>query len=161
MDIRCAICLESLDANVNYGATKCGHVFTCLAGWLSYSKTCPTCRLPIQMFEVKRLYFTTNISDQAMQTDELLRDLTCAGERESILKAEVISLQSKLKPELKRIVDLNNKAMRTGELVLDLTSAGERESILKAEVISIKSQQTAVRPYGPQKTAVRPYASFQ
>lgn len=91
MEIGCAICQESFAVSGECDATKCGHVFhkTCIAAWTQHSKTCPTCRASTQRTKFTRIYFNTNMSEQAIQTDELLKSLTSAGEREVKLQADL------------------------------------------------------------------------
>lgn len=87
MEVGCAICQDPFTFSGECDATKCGHIFhvRCLDGWICHSPTCPTCRTKICIRELTRIYFTTTISDQSVQADELLKSLTSAGEREAKL----------------------------------------------------------------------------
>lgn len=108
MDIGCSICQETFIASAQCDITNCGHLFhrLCIAGWLQYSKTCPTCRNATTKAKLKRVYFTNQMSDQTVRVDELLKDLVGAGEREVRLRAEILSLTAALAQANQRIATL-------------------------------------------------------
>lgn len=94
MNVSCSICHENLSMTADCSATKCGHVFhkMCLAAWIQFKKTCPTCRTPSNRTELRRIYFS--VSNES------------ADERERNYQLEVASLKQELqrtKSSLNRI----------------------------------------------------------
>lgn len=110
--MNCLICYEPLTVHRSCNATKCGHVFhsICLAAWIQYNRTCPTCRAAVNRNQLTRIYFTEAAAPGEVSGGAGVEP---AGEREAVLGAEVTKLKSELQQAQDTIHNLVNCVSRT------------------------------------------------
>lgn len=61
MDFGCIICHDSFSTGGPCVVTKCGHVFhsICVAEWIDYNRSCPSCRAYRTRADLFRIYLAT------------------------------------------------------------------------------------------------------
>lgn len=149
-DLGCSICQETLTASAVCVVTKCGHVFhkTCVAQWISNSRTCPSCRAACTASSLVRLYFTTSLADTTVRDIDSVTDKLMAAQETSArlrqenesLKADVVKITEKQKNLKKLVSTLDDMNKRKDHLMKYQTTQMKDYSAQKAKADALSKQ---------------------
>ncbi|TKR70052.1 hypothetical protein L596_022121 [Steinernema carpocapsae] len=69
----CQICLDWLSESSETSSLLCGHVFhaACISHLIPEDPRCPSCRIPIQVDQIRRSFFSCAAFDQSRLQDDL------------------------------------------------------------------------------------------
>ncbi|XP_040063176.1 E3 ubiquitin-protein ligase TRAIP-like [Ixodes scapularis] len=155
MRVTCSICMDCFDrtSTDNVNSTACGHVFheLCLLQWHEMSKTCPTCRKPLQQRQIFKLFFSASesrdedVSSLQNQLDDAKAKLRAAGVEKIKQQEAADALKAFLIQREDEVQEIKEKYM---------TAIGDR-NLLESKLRSMKKEVAEKRQLSDENIVLR------